>query len=60
MRYFLGKTQKNSLIELIIRNNSDDVPCSFCSCFRVLISFTLDEEEKNERARPGVLRSNDG
>ena len=46
MWHFLGKTRENSLIELIIRNNSDDVPFSFHSCFRVLISFTLDEEEK--------------
>ena len=46
MRYFLGKTQENSLGKLIIRNISDNAPCSFHSCFRVLISFTLDEEEK--------------
>ena len=46
MRYFLGKTQENSLIELSIRNKSEYVPYSFHSCFRVLISFTLDEEEK--------------
>lgn len=46
MRYFLGKILKNSLIELIIRNNSDYMPHIFHSCFRVLISFTLDEEEK--------------
>lgn len=46
MRYFLGKFRENILGEFIIRNNSDDVPCSFHSCFRVLISFTLDEEEK--------------
>lgn len=57
---FLGKTLENSLGKLIIRNISDDAPCSFHSCFRVLISFTLDEEEKNEQARPGALRSNDG
>ena len=43
---FLGETLENSLSELIIGNNSDDVPCNFHSCFRVLISFTLDEEEK--------------
>ena len=60
MWHFLGKTRENSLSKLIIRNNSDDMPFSFYSCFRVLISFTLYEEEKNERARPGALRSNDG
>lgn len=46
MRYFLGETRENILSELIIRNNLDYVPCSFHFCFRVLISFTLDEEEK--------------
>mgnify|MGYP001689344132 CR=1 FL=1 len=46
MRYFLDEARKNILSELIIGNNSDDAPCSFHSCFRVLISFTLDEEEK--------------
>ena len=46
MRYFLGETRENSLRELIIGNNFDYVPCIFYSCFRVLISFTLDEEEK--------------
>ncbi len=46
MRYFLDEALENILSELIIMNISDDVPCSFHSCFRVLISFTLDEEEK--------------
>lgn len=46
MRYFLGETRENSLRELIIGNNLDYVLCSFHSYFRVLISFTLDEEEK--------------
>lgn len=43
---FLGETLENTLSKLIIGNNSGDVPCSLHSCFRVLISFTLDEEEK--------------
>ncbi len=46
MRYFLGKILKNSLIALIFENSADCVPHGFHSCFRVLISFTLDEEEK--------------
>ena len=46
MRYFLDEILENSLGKLIIRNISDNAPCSFHSCFRVLISFTLDEEEK--------------
>ena len=46
MRYFLGKILKNILIALIFGNNADCVPHSFQSCSRVLISFTLDEEEK--------------
>lgn len=46
MRYFLDETRENSHSKLIIGNNVDYVPCIFYSCFRVLISFTLDEEEK--------------
>ena len=46
VRYFLGETRENILRELIIGNNLDYVLCSFHSYFRVLISFTLDEEEK--------------
>lgn len=46
VRNFLGETRENSLRELIIGNNFDYAPCIFYSCFRVLISFTLDEEEK--------------
>ena len=43
---FRVKSSKNSLIALIFKNIADRVPHSFYSCFRVLISFTLDEEEK--------------
>jgi len=46
VRYFLGETRENILRELIIGNNLDYVPRIFYSYFRVLISFTLDEEEK--------------